>query len=189
VLGDLTPLKFWPQAQAARPDVHTSGPGSVCEVEPKRLPETGNAVGVDVGTTWFCITSDREFTANPRHFQSTMETLRVAQRAVSRKKTKRSNRRKKAVQRVAKLHRKISRQRLDFHHKTALKLIRENDLIAHEDLNVSGMGHGSLARSIYDVGWSQFFSPYLQSGRCWTASGAPRPPLHLPGVFAVRAHL
>ena len=46
----------------------------------------------------------------------------------------------------------------DFHHKTANKLIRENDLIAHEDLNVGGMGRGNLARSIHDVGWSQFFS-------------------------------
>jgi len=138
----------------------------VCEVAPKPLPETGSSVGGDVGTTWFAITSDGEFVENPRHFQGAMKKLRVAQRAVSRKKNKRSNRRRKAVQQVAKLHRKVSRQRLDFHHKTAVKLIRENDLIAHEDLNVGGMGKGNLARSIHDVGWSQFFALLSQKAAC-----------------------
>jgi putative transposase len=138
----------------------------VCEVESQPLPETGNSVGVDVGTTWFAITSDGEFVENPRHFQGSMKKLRVAQRAVSRKTNKRSNRRRKAVRRVAKLHRKVSRQRLDFHHKTAIKLVRENDLIAHEDLNVGGMGRGNLARDIHDVGWSQFFSLLSQKAEC-----------------------
>lgn len=129
----------------------------VCEVESTLLPSTGNQVGVDVGTTYFCITSDGEFTENPRHFQHSMKALRVKQRSLSRKK-RGSNRRKKAKAAVAKLHRKVTRQRLDFHHKTAAKLIRENDLVAHEDLNVSGMGKGKLARSLHDVGWGQFFS-------------------------------
>lgn len=129
----------------------------VCEVEATPLPETGSSVGVDVGTTYFCITSDGEFVENPRFFQRSMKKLQVAQRSLSRKK-RGSNRRKKAKARVAKLHRKVARQRLDFHHKTAAKLIRENDLVAHEDLNVSGMGKGNLARNIYDVGWGQFFS-------------------------------
>lgn len=129
-----------------------------CEVEARPLPTTGSQVGVDVGTTWFAITSDGEFVENPRHYQTAMKKLRTAQRAVARKPNKRSNRRKKAVKRVAKIHRKVARQRLDFHHKTATKLIRENDLVAHEDLNVSGMGRGNLARSIHDAGWSQFFS-------------------------------
>nr|WP_041220756.1 RNA-guided endonuclease TnpB family protein [Deinococcus geothermalis] len=129
----------------------------VCEVEAQPLPKTGSSVGVDVGTTWFCITSDGEFVENPRHFQRSMKALRVKQRSLSRKK-RGSNRRKKAKEAVARLHRKVKRQRLDFHHKIAAKLIRENDLVAHEDLNVSGMGRGNLARSIHDVGWGQFFS-------------------------------
>nr|WP_189008998.1 RNA-guided endonuclease TnpB family protein [Deinococcus malanensis] len=140
----------------------------VCEVEAQPLPVSGSSVGVDVGTTWFCITSDGEFVENPRHFQGGLKKLRVAQRAVSRKRNKRSNRRRKAVQQVAKLHRKVARQRLDFHHKTALKLVRENDLIAHEDLGVGAMGRGNLARSIHDVGWGQFFSLLSQKAE-WAA--------------------
>lgn len=138
----------------------------VCEVEVKPLPATGSRVGVDVGTTWFAITSDGEFVENPRHCQKAMRKLRTAQRAVARKTNKRSNRRKKAVKRVAKIHRKVARQRLDFHHKTANKLVRENDLIAHEDLNVGGMGRGNLARSIHDVAWSQFFQILSVKAEC-----------------------
>ncbi|MFB9992700.1 RNA-guided endonuclease InsQ/TnpB family protein [Deinococcus oregonensis] len=129
----------------------------VCEVGTRPLQKTGNSVGVDVGTTWFAITSDGEFVENPRHFKTAMKKLRVVQRSLSRKK-RGSSTRKKVKAQVAKIHRKVSRQRLDFHYKTAIKLIRENDLIAHEDLNVGGMGKGNLARSIHDVGWSQFFS-------------------------------
>lgn len=138
----------------------------ICEVPPQPLPSANHAVGVDVGTAYFAITSDGEFTENPRYFQKAMKKLRVAQRSVSRKKNKRSHRRRKAVQHVAKIHRKISRQRLDFHHKVAVKLIRENDLIAHEDLNVGGMGRGNLARGIHDVGWAQFFSLLAIKAEC-----------------------
>lgn len=80
----------------------------VCEVEAQPLPKTGSSVGVDVGTTWFAITSDGEFVENPRHYQKAMRKLRTAQRAIARKPNKRSNRRKKAVKRVAKIHRKVS---------------------------------------------------------------------------------
>ena len=75
----------------------------VCEVEAQPLPKTGSSVGVDVGTTWFAITSDGEFVENPRHYQKAMRKLRTAQRAIARKPNKRSNRRKKAVKRVAKI--------------------------------------------------------------------------------------
>ncbi|WP_456832812.1 RNA-guided endonuclease InsQ/TnpB family protein [Deinococcus sp. UYEF24] len=119
-----------------------------------------------MGTTHFLITSDGEFVNNPRHFQNAMKKLRVAQRSVSRKTNKRSNTRRKAVRVVAKLHRKVSRQRLDFHHKQARKLVNENDLIAHENLNVGGMGRGNLARSIHDVGWSQFFQILAFKAEC-----------------------
>ena len=138
----------------------------VCEVEAQLLPRTGQSVGIDVGTTHFLTTSDGEFVNNPRHFQNAMKKLRVAQRSMSRKPNKRSNSRREAVKVVAKLHRKVARQRLDFHHKQARKLVNENDLIAHENLNVGGMGRGNLARSIHDVGWSQFFQVLAFKAEC-----------------------
>ncbi|WP_414657755.1 RNA-guided endonuclease InsQ/TnpB family protein [Deinococcus sp. VB343] len=127
-----------------------------CEVPVNPLPVTGSAVGVDVGTRYFAITSDGEFVHNPRHLGSALKKLRVQQRTVSRRK-RGGNRRRKAVQQVAKTHRKIRRSRQDFHHKTARKLVNEHDLIAHEDLKVSNMVRSNLSRSISDVGWSAFY--------------------------------
>lgn len=129
----------------------------VCDAPTRPLPDTGSAVGLDLGTTHFLITSDGEFVDNPRFFQSTLKKLRVAQRSLSRKK-RGSKRRRKARQHVASIHRKVARQRLDFHHKAARTLVNHHDLIAHEDLNVKGMGQGNLARSIHDVGWGQFLN-------------------------------
>lgn len=81
----------------------------------------------------------------------------MAQRALARKKRD-SNRRKKAKARVAKLHRKTARSRLQFHHEEARRLVLQHDLICHEDLNVKGMGRSNLGKQIHDVGWGQFFS-------------------------------
>ncbi|CAM3924347.1 transposase [Deinococcus frigens] len=127
-----------------------------CEVPRAALPETGSSVGVEVGTTWFAVTSDGGFAKNPRYLKFSLKKLRVQQRTVSRRK-KGGNRRRKAIQIVAKTHRKIRRQRLDFHHITARRLVNKHDLIAHEDLNVSNMVRSNLARSISDAGWTSFF--------------------------------
>jgi putative transposase len=118
------------------------------------LPQS--EVGVDVGLESFLATSDGEFVENPRFLQKSLKKLRRAQRSLSRK-TRGSYRRKKQVARVAKLHRTIARQRKDFQHKTAHKLVSKYDLIAIEDLNVAGMvKNHSLARGIADVAWASF---------------------------------
>jgi len=99
----------------------------------------------------------------------------TAKRDLARKK-RGSNRRKKAVAKVAKLHGKARRQRLDHAHKTALALVRDHDLIVHEDLQITNMarrpkprpdgngGHqpngaaakAGLNKSIQDAGWGIF---------------------------------
>ncbi|WP_233554411.1 RNA-guided endonuclease InsQ/TnpB family protein [Deinococcus cavernae] len=129
-----------------------------CEVpRSEALPQTGSQVGIDVGTTWFYVTSDGEFCKNHRLFQRSSKKLRVAQRSLARKPNKRSNRRRKAKERVAKLYRKTARQRLQLHHEEARKLVTAHDLICHEDLNVKGMTRGNLGKQIHDVAWGQFF--------------------------------
>ncbi len=92
--------------------------------------------------------------------------MKTALRKVSRRK-KGSNRRHKAVKLLAKAHQKVRRQRQDFHHKTALALLRENDAIYHEDLQTANMVRNPhLAKSIQDAGWSQFLSIFTYKAAC-----------------------
>lgn len=121
-----------------------------CEIEPKYLPKTGNEVGVDVGLTYVVVTSDGEKFEAPKYLRKMEARLRKAQRRFSRKKAK-SNRREKARILVAKLHRKVKRQREHFLRDVANYLIRNNDTIIVEDLNLLGLNRGMLSKSFTDV--------------------------------------
>ena len=119
------------------------------------LPPTGQNTGIDVGLKVFLITADGEVVENPRHYRKAEKALQKAQRQVSRRK-KGSKRRRKAVAWLAKKHQQVKRQRADFHHKTALLLLRQYDVIYLEDLRVANLLQNShLAKSISDAGWGQ----------------------------------
>lgn len=122
------------------------------------LPATGNAVGVDAGITSLVTLSTGEKITNPRYEKRDRERLATAQRRLSRK-TKGSANWEKARQRVARVHARIADRRRDHLHKLTTRLVRENQTIVIEDLNVSGMlRNGSLARAISDASWSEFRS-------------------------------
>lgn len=128
-----------------------------CEVETKTLPNTGNAVGIDVGLTDFVITSDGEFFPKQDSYRKAEKRLKYLQRMASRRKHG-SNRRKKAVLLLAKKHEKVANQRKDIAHKVSTKLIQENSLISHEDLQVQNMvKNHHLAKSINDAAWGMLF--------------------------------
>ncbi len=132
---------------------------AVEENQCRYFPKTGDTVGVDVGLENFATLSTGEVIKNPRCLKSAERRLKTAQRKVSRRTNKRSRRRRKAVTLLKKQHQKIVRQRQDFQHKTALRLIREFDIIVVEDLNIRGLvKNHHLARSISDAAWHAFFS-------------------------------
>ena len=81
--------------------------------------------------------------------------LKRLQRQLSRR-NKGSNRRKKSIKRVAKTHLKVANQRKDFHYKTAIWLLNQSQVIAHENLNIRGLAKSMLAKSVTDAGWGQF---------------------------------
>ena len=129
-----------------------------CEVETTPLPNTGKSVGIDMGITDFCVTSDGEFFEAPKTYRKNEKALKKAHRKVSRRK-KGSRRRKKAVIELAKSHEKIANQRKDIAHKTANSLINEYDVIAREKLVITRMLKNKyLSKSISDCGWGIFFN-------------------------------
>lgn len=124
-----------------------------CEVEAKPLPVTGNLTGLDVGVKSLITDSDGNTTDNPKWYRAGQKKLRVLQRSVSRKKKGGSNRRK-SVKALQRHHLKISRQRQDFLNKLANDLVRDNDLIVLEDLQIKNMVRNHhLSKSILDAGW------------------------------------
>jgi putative transposase len=130
----------------------------VSEVAEPAVPAcTLPAVGIDLGLTSFLVTSDGEAVAPLRAYRRAQAALRRAQRRVARRK-KGSARRRKAVAQLQRAHLKIARQRRDFHHKTAVTLVRRYGLIAHERLNVTGIARSRLAKSTLDAGWAAFLT-------------------------------
>lgn len=127
-----------------------------CEVEPRPLPSSDQAIGIDLGTNpHFLVTSEGEMVEAPRYYQKTQAKLARAQHSLSRRK-RGSSRRKQAQRQVAKLHRKIANQRKDFHHKIARRLVNEYGTIVHEDLNILGLARTRLAKGVLDAGWGRF---------------------------------
>jgi putative transposase len=125
------------------------------ECEPQPLPFSANAIGVDVGLASFATLSDGTAIENPRWHRKAQAKLRVAQRKVARRK-KGSNRTRKAIQALQRIHAHVFSQRADFHHKLSRRLVDRFGLIAVEDLNLKGLAGGMLAKSVNDVGWSNF---------------------------------
>ena len=111
---------------------------SCADVPTQSLPETGQETGIDLGIEAFATLSNGTRILHPSWYRKAERALKTAPRRVNRRK-KGSNRRRKAVTLLAKAHQKVGRQRADFHHKTALALVQQNDTIYHEDLQTANM--------------------------------------------------
>lgn len=121
-------------------------------------PPTDAIVGVDAGITSLYTFSTGEKVSNPRHEKKDRTRLAKAQRVLS-KKAKGSANRAKARLKVARIHARIADRRRDHLHKLSTRLVRENQVIAIEDLSVRNMVRNrSLARAISDASWSEFRS-------------------------------
>lgn len=159
------------QGRAKQATITLAGDGHwyicfVCDNVPaKPLPKTGCDVGIDLGLKEFLATSDGEFVANQRPMKTARLHVERAQRKVSRRK-KGSHRRRKAVVLLRKHHAHVQAVRRDFHHKTALSLVRAYDMIAIEDLNVKGLAGGMLAKSFADVGLGDFTTILVNKAEC-----------------------
>ena len=127
----------------------------VVEVQPEIKPATNEAVGIDLGINVFAACSDGSRFSSPSYKKLDRKT-RKAQRKLSRRQ-KDSKRRERMRLRVAKLKAKLRDTRKDFLHKLSTKVVNENQVIALEDLNVSGLlKNRKLSRAISQAGWREF---------------------------------
>jgi putative transposase len=163
------------------------GSFSCADVPVQPLPQTGRETGIDGGLKVFLLTADGDAVETPRHYRRAERALVQCARRVS-KRVKGRHRRRKAVCVLATAHQQVRRQRADFHHKTALALVRAYDTLSVEAIqpaNLSrrpepkpdGTGGGyepngasrkaGLNTSIQDAGWR-----HVLSILAFTAAGA-----------------
>jgi len=169
-----------------------------CEVPMQRAEHTGRSIGIDLGITSFIATSDGDTVPGFHAARRAQAELRRRQRALARCKRGSRNRRK-AKERVAAAHEKIARSRRTFLHQVAAKLVRENDLIAIEDLNVRGLVRSMLARDVNDAGWATFTTLLIEKAESAGRTVVKVDPRHtsqacsscgaiVPKALSVRTH-
>ncbi|MEU3498848.1 RNA-guided endonuclease InsQ/TnpB family protein [Kitasatospora cineracea] len=129
--------------------------GFVVDVDPGPLPEAVGEVGIDLGLASYAVLSDGAVVDNPRFLRKAEKRLKAAQRELARK-AKGSRNRDKARTKVARAHAKVADTRRDWLHKLTTGIVRENQAVYLEDLNVCGLARGRLAKSVHDAGWGTF---------------------------------
>jgi putative transposase len=127
----------------------------VVEIEPQSIDAKNQSIGIDLGIKTFAVMSNGEKATSP-NYSSLDRKIRKLQKKLARQ-PKDSRRRNKTRLRIAKLHNQITDTRRDFLHKLSTKIVKENQAIVLEDLNVSGMvKNRKLALAISLQGWREF---------------------------------
>ena len=139
---------------------------------PRTAPRADRPRGRDLGVCAYVATSDGQLVTEGRFGRKAAGQLTSAQRSLSTKQ-RGSLRRGRAVERVARAHRKVANQRKDLAHKVSRELVDSYDLIVVEDLVITNMVRrpkprtddegvfrpngarvkAGLDRSIHDAGW------------------------------------
>jgi putative transposase len=126
------------------------------EEEIAPLPPVVAQVGLDLGLHDTVVLHTGEKVGNPRFFHRDAKRLAQAQRRLAKKRLGSRNR-DKARCKVARVHARITDRRRDFLHQLSTRIIRENQTICVESLNVKAMvRHPTRAQAIHDVGWGEF---------------------------------
>lgn len=127
---------------------------------PKKPVIKETAIGIDTGLKTFAVCSNGEEFAAAHFLKKEKRKLKLLSRKLS-KKQKGSKAFNKTKQRIAKVHSRVARKRLDYLHKITHRLTHENQVgtICVENLNVKGMVRNKhLAYDISDAGIGMFYN-------------------------------
>ena len=109
------------------------------EIPDESVEENMSAVGIDVGSKHWAVSSDGDVLDRPKSIQRLEKRLKRAQRSLSRKR-KASRNRRKARMRVARLHQRIRNVKRDAVHKFTSRIAKNHGVVCCENLCVKGMG-------------------------------------------------
>ena len=115
---------------------------------------TGKSVGIDFGMDTYLTLNTGEKIQHPQPLKQSLTELRNLTKSLSRK-VKGSNNWWRCVRQLARLYRKLTHQRKDWHWKLATVLCKRFDLIATETLNLEGMKR-LWGRKVSDLSFGQF---------------------------------
>ena len=108
------------------------------EMPDEAVEENYSAVGIDVGSKHWAVSSDGDVLDRPKSIQKFEKCLKHAQRSLSRKQ-KASRNRQKARMRVARLHQRIRNVKRDAVHKFTSRIAKNHGVVCCENLCVKGM--------------------------------------------------
>ncbi|MER6605896.1 transposase [Streptomyces sp. NPDC000927] len=137
------------------------------EVQP--LPATGKAIGIDWGVKEIATTtSDTHDLPHPQHGKTAAQKLARYQRMMARRQPKRGQAASKgyreAKRQVAKLHKKVARQRQDTGRKWAKAVVCDHDVIAVEDFKPKFLAKSTMARKAADAAIGATKAALLEMG-------------------------
>ena len=149
------------------------------EFEPKFKQSNGKQIGIDVGLKDFYTDSYGNKIKNPKFLEKQEKKIRREQRRLFKKQKGSSNREKQRIK-LARIHEKITNQRNDFLQKESTRLVRENQTICIEDLNIEGMlDKMKLGKAITSASWLSFYH-MLEYKATWYGNEIIKVPMKYP---------
>jgi putative transposase len=125
--------------------------------------QTKSFVGIDPGLSAYLVAArsdgeEVERVAGSRPLERSLPKLRRASKRASRK-VRGSKNRRKANEKLNRIHARVADQRRDFTHRVSTRLVKTHDALCTENLSVANLARNRrLARHIYDASWSALAS-------------------------------